>query len=201
MDSSKYTPGYYPPPGTYNKWSTKKQVEKAPIWCSVDMRDGNQSLIIPMSLEEKLEYYKLLLEVGFKDIEVGFPAASETEYEFLRTLIDNNMIPDDVNIQVLTQCREHIIRKTFEACKGAPNAIIHFYNSVSVAQREQVFKKSKEEIKQIAVEGAELVKKLGVDVYSITGNGAYLTLPKWGKTDSVPDGSMSPLPNSLLQRI
>ncbi|MBQ9938633.1 MAG: 2-isopropylmalate synthase [Oscillospiraceae bacterium] len=163
MDSSKYTPGYYPPPGTYNKWSTKKQVEKAPIWCSVDMRDGNQSLIIPMSLEEKLEYYKLLLEVGFKDIEVGFPAASETEYEFLRTLIDNNMIPDDVNIQVLTQCREHIIRKTFEACKGAPNAIIHFYNSVSVAQREQVFKKSKEEIKQIAVEGAELVKKLAAE--------------------------------------
>ncbi|MBQ3049481.1 MAG: 2-isopropylmalate synthase [Oscillospiraceae bacterium] len=163
MDSSKYTPGYYPPPGTYNKWSTKNQVEKAPIWCSVDMRDGNQSLIIPMSLEEKLEYYKVLLEVGFKDIEVGFPAASETEYEFLRTLIDNNMIPDDVNIQVLTQCREHIIRKTFEACKGAPNAIIHFYNSVSVAQREQVFKKSKEEIKQIAVEGAELVKKLAAE--------------------------------------
>jgi len=163
MDSSKYTPGYYPPPGTYNKWSTKNQVEKAPIWCSVDMRDGNQSLIIPMSLEEKLEYYKVLLEVGFKDIEVGFPSSSETEYEFLRTLIDNNMIPDDVNIQVLTQCREHIIRKTFEACKGAPNAIIHFYNSVSVAQREQVFKKSKEEIKQIAVEGAELVKKLAAE--------------------------------------
>jgi len=130
------------------------------VWCSVDMRDGNQSLVIPMSLEEKLEYYKVLLEVGFKEIEVGFPAASETEFEFLRTLIDNNMIPDDVTVQVLTQCREHIIRKTFEACKGAPSAIIHFYNSVSVAQREQVFRKSKEEIKQIAVEGAKLVKKL-----------------------------------------
>lgn len=113
-----------------------------------------------MNLEEKLEYYKVLLEVGFKEIEVGFPAASETEYEFLRTLIDNNMIPNDVTIQVLTQCREHIIRKTFDACKGAPNAIIHFYNSVSVAQREQVFKKSKEEIKKIAVDGARLVKKL-----------------------------------------
>ena len=124
------------------------------------MRDGNQSLVIPMSLEEKLEYYKVLLEVGFKEIEVGFPAASETEYEFLRTLIDNNMIPNDVTVQVLTQCREHIIRKTFDACKGAPSAIIHFYNSVSVAQREQVFKKSKEEIKQIAVDGAKLVKKL-----------------------------------------
>jgi 2-isopropylmalate synthase len=124
------------------------------------MRDGNQSLVIPMSLEEKLEYYKVLLEVGFKEIEVGFPAASETEYEFLRTLIDNNMIPDDVTVQVLTQCREHIIRKTFDACKGAPSAIIHFYNSVSVAQREQVFKRSKEEIKKIAVDGAKLVKKL-----------------------------------------
>lgn len=96
-------------------------------------------LVIPMNLEEKLEFYKVLLEVGFKEIEVGFPAASETEYEFLRTLIDGNMIPDDVSVQVLTQCREHIIRKTFDACKGAPSAIIHFYNSVSVAQREQVF--------------------------------------------------------------
>ncbi|MBO7289363.1 MAG: 2-isopropylmalate synthase, partial [Clostridia bacterium] len=110
-------------------------------------------------LDEKLEFYKLLLEVGFKEIEVGFPASSETEYEFLRTLIDKNMIPQDVTIQVLTQSREHIIRKTFEACKGVPNAIIHFYNSTSVAQREQVFKKSKEEIKNLAIEGASLVKK------------------------------------------
>ena len=160
MDSSKYNIGYFPVPSTYNKWVTKDHIEKPPVWCSVDMRDGNQSLVIPMSLEEKLEYYKVLLEVGFKEIEVGFPAASETEYEFLRTLIDNNMIPDDVTVQVLTQCREHIIRKTFEACKGAPSAIIHFYNSVSVVQREQVFRKSKEEIKQIAVDGAKLVKKL-----------------------------------------
>lgn len=160
MDASKYRIGYFPVDKKYNKWVEKDHVEKPPVWCSVDMRDGNQSLVIPMSLEEKLEYYQTLLKVGFKEIEVGFPAASETEYEFLRTLIDNNMIPVDVTVQVLTQCREHIIRKTFDACKGAPSAIIHFYNSVSVAQREQVFKKSKEEIKKIAVDGAKLVKKL-----------------------------------------
>ena len=160
MDTSKYAIGYYPALGDHCKWVHKDHIEKAPQWCSVDLRDGNQSLVIPMSLEEKLEFYHLLLRLGFKEIEVGFPAASETEYEFLRTLIENNMIPKDVSVQVLTQCREHIIRKTFEACKGAPSAIIHFYNSVSVAQREQVFRKSKEEIKQIAVEGAKLVKKL-----------------------------------------
>ena len=160
MDCSKYSVGYFKAPGKHNKWVEKEYIKKAPKWCSVDMRDGNQSLVIPMSLEEKLTFYKVLLEVGFKEIEVGFPAASETEYEFLRTLIDNDLIPSDVTVQVLTQCREHIIRKTFEACKGAPSAIIHFYNSVSVAQREQVFKKSKEEIKKIAVDGAKLVKKL-----------------------------------------
>jgi len=152
--------GYYPVGKEYNKWVEKDHIEHPPVWCSVDMRDGNQSLVIPMSLEEKLEYFQVLLDVGFKEIEVGFPAASETEYEFLRTLIDNNMIPEDVTVQVLTQCREHIIRKTFDACKGAPSAIIHFYNSVSVAQREQVFKKNKDEIKQIAVDGAKLVKQL-----------------------------------------
>ena len=163
MDASKYRVGYFPVSEKYNKWVTKDHIEKPPVWCSVDMRDGNQSLVIPMSLEEKLEYYQTLLKVGFKEIEVGFPAASETEYEFLRTLIDNNMIPDDVTVQVLTQCREHIIRKTFDACRGAPSAIIHFYNSVSVAQREQVFRKSKEEIKQIAVDGAKLVKRLAAE--------------------------------------
>ena len=160
MDTSKYSIGYYPAPGAHYKWVHKDHVERAPQWCSVDLRDGNQSLVIPMSLEEKLDFYRLLLQVGFKEIEVGFPAASETEYEFLRTLIENDMIPQDVTVQVLTQCREHIIRKTFDACKGAPSAIIHFYNSTSVAQREQVFRKSKEEIKQIAVDGAKLVKKL-----------------------------------------
>ena len=160
MDASKYKVGYYPVDKKYNTWVEKDHIEKAPIWCSVDMRDGNQSLVIPMNLEEKLEFYKLLIDVGFKEIEVGFPAASETEYEFLRTIIDNNMIPEDVTVQVLTQCREHIIRKTFEACKGVPNAIIHFYNSVSVVQRQQVFKMEKDEIKQIAIEGAKLVKQL-----------------------------------------
>ena len=163
MDTSKYSIGYYPAPGSHTKWVQKDHVERAPQWCSVDLRDGNQSLVIPMSLEEKLEFYRLLLKVGFKEIEVGFPAASETEYEFLRTLIENDMIPQDVTVQVLTQCREHIIRKTFDACKGAPNAIIHFYNSTSVAQREQVFRKSKEEIKQIAIDGAKLVKKLAAE--------------------------------------
>ena len=163
MDATKYAAGYYPAPGDHFKCVRKDHIEKAPQWCSVDLRDGNQSLVIPMSLEEKLEFYKLLLKVGFQEIEVGFPAASETEYTFLRTLIEQNMIPQDVTVQVLTQCREHIIRKTFEACKGAPSAIIHFYNSTSVAQREQVFKKSKEEIKQIAVEGAKLVKKLAAE--------------------------------------
>ena len=163
MDTSKYAIGYYPAPGNHFKWVHKDHIEKAPQWCSVDLRDGNQSLVIPMSLEEKLEFYHMLLRIGFKEIEVGFPAASETEYEFLRTLIENHMIPGDVSVQVLTQCREHIIRRTFEACKGAPNAIIHFYNSTSVVQREQVFRKSKEEIKQIAVEGARLVKKLAAE--------------------------------------
>lgn len=137
-----------------------KEIEKAPIWCSVDLRDGNQALIEPMSLEEKIEFFQMLLAIGFKEIEVGFPAASETEYQFLRTLIEQNMIPDDVTIQVLTQAREHIIKKTFEAVKGAPHAVIHLYNSTSVAQREQVFKKSKEEVKQIAIDGAKLLKKL-----------------------------------------
>ncbi len=163
MDYKKYKIGYYLPPVMTYDWVKKDHIEKAPEWCSVDLRDGNQSLVIPMSLEEKMEFYKMLLKVGFKEIEVGFPAASETEYDFLRTLIDNNMIPNDVTVQVLTQCREHIIRRTFDACKGAPSAIIHFYNSVSVAQREQVFKKSKEEIKKIAVDGAKLVKKLAAE--------------------------------------
>ena len=125
MDANKYAAGYYPPPGPCLNWVQKDRIERAPDWCSVDLRDGNQSLVIPMSLEEKLEFYKLLLKVGFKEIEVGFPAASETEYEFLRTLIERDMIPPDVTVQVLAQCREHIIRKTFEACAGAPSAIVH----------------------------------------------------------------------------
>ena len=160
MDAAKYAPGYYPVPAGYDSWVKKDHIEKAPAWCSVDLRDGNQALIVPMSLEEKLEFFQMLVKIGFKEIEVGFPAASDTEYEFLRTLIEKNMIPEDVTVQVLTQCRDHIIRKTFEAVKGAPRAVIHFYNSTSVAQREQVFHKSKEEIKKIATDGAKLVKQL-----------------------------------------
>ncbi len=160
MTPSKYKRQYYMPPVKCMKWAEKEYVDKAPIWCSVDLRDGNQALVIPMSLEQKVEFFKLLVKIGFKEIEVGFPAASETEYEFLRTLIEQNLIPEDVTIQVLTQAREHIIRKTFEAVKGAPKAIVHVYNSTSVSQREQVFKKSKEEILKIAVDGATLLKKL-----------------------------------------
>ena len=160
MTPSKYKRQYYMPPVKCMKWAEKEYVDKAPIWCSVDLRDGNQALVIPMSLEQKVEFFKLLVKIGFKEIEVGFPAASETEYEFLRTLIEQNLIPENVTIQVLTQAREHIIRKTFEAVKGAPKAIVHVYNSTSVSQREQVFKKSKEEILKIAVDGAALLKKL-----------------------------------------
>ncbi len=155
----KYTRAYFMPPVAATKWTQKEYITKAPIWCSVDLRDGNQSLIVPMSLEEKIKFFKLLVDVGFKEIEVGFPAASETEYNFLRALIENNLIPDDVTIQVLTQSRDHIIKKTYEALRGAKHAVVHLYNSISVAQREQVFKKSKEEIIEIAVSGAKLVKE------------------------------------------
>ncbi|MGN0467491.1 MAG: 2-isopropylmalate synthase [Acutalibacteraceae bacterium] len=155
----KYTRQFFEAKPVDMDWRHKTYIDKAPIWCSVDLRDGNQSLIIPMSLEEKLDFFKFLVKVGFKEIEVGFPAASETEYEFCRALIEQNLIPDDVTIQVLTQSREHIIAKTFEALKGCKNAIVHLYNSTSVAQREQVFRKSKQEIIDIAVFGAKLCKE------------------------------------------
>jgi 2-isopropylmalate synthase len=160
MNYKKYRKGYYLPPTIDMSWTQKEYPEKAPVWCSVDLRDGNQSLVIPMSLDEKIEFYKMLIKIGFKEIEVGFPAASDTEYALLRRLVEDNLIPDDVTVQVLTQAREHIIRKTFEALKGVKNAIVHVYNSTSVAQREQVFRMSKEEIKQIAVDGAKLLKEL-----------------------------------------
>ena len=160
MNYRKYQRQYFLPPYPCMKWAEKDYVDKAPVWCSVDLRDGNQALVVPMTLEQKVGFFKLLCKVGFKEIEVGFPAASETEYEFLRTLIEQDLIPDDVTIQVLTQAREHIIRKTFAALEGAKQAIVHVYNSTSVAQREQVFHKSKEEILKIAVDGAELLKKL-----------------------------------------
>ena len=153
----KYQKQYFPANIENPEWMKKDSIDKAPIWCSVDLRDGNQALIVPMSLEEKLEFFGHLVRIGFKEIEIGFPAASETEYEFCRTLIERNLIPDDVTIQVLTQAREHIIAKTFEALAGAKHAVVHLYNSTSVAQREQVFKKSKEEIIDIAVFGAKLL--------------------------------------------
>ena len=158
--SQKYGKTYHMPPEVTYDWVKKDCLEKAPIWCSVDLRDGNQALIEPMSLDEKLEFFKLLVDIGFKEIEVGFPASSDTEYNFIRALIERDMIPDDVTIQVLTQAREHIIRKTFEAVEGAPHAVIHLYNSTSVEQREQVFKKDKEAIKKLAVDGADLLRRL-----------------------------------------
>ena len=158
-NNQKYVKQYFEPQGVSMDWTKKSYIDKPPIWCSVDLRDGNQALIIPMSLEEKLEFFKLLCKVGFKEIEIGFPAASETEYEFCRKLIEENLIPDDVTIQVLTQSREHIIAKTFEAIKGAKKAVVHLYNSTSVAQRQQVFRREKQEIIDIAVFGAKLCKQ------------------------------------------
>lgn len=156
----KYEKSYFMPPEVTYDWAKKDAVEQSPKWCSVDLRDGNQALIEPMSLDEKLEFFQMLVDIGFKEIEVGFPAASETEYQFMRTLIEKDMIPNDVTVQVLTQAREHIIKRTFEAVKGAPHAVIHLYNSTSVAQREQVFRKDKEQVKQLAIDGAKLLLKL-----------------------------------------
>ncbi len=140
-----------------------REIQKAPIWCSVDLRDGNQALIEPMVVSEKVEMFQLLVKLGFKEIEVGFPSASQLEYDFLRQLVDRKMIPDDVTVQVLTQCREHLVNRTFEAIQGIPRVIVHIYNSTSTLQRDVVFGKSKEEIKQIAVDGAKLVKERAKD--------------------------------------
>lgn len=158
--AAKYGKSYFMPPEVTYDWVKKDTITTPPTWCSVDLRDGNQALVQPMSLEEKLEFFQMLVEIGFKEIEVGFPAASDTEYQFVRELIERDMIPSDVTIQVLTQARDHIIRKTFEAVKGAPAAVVHLYNSTSVAQRQQVFRKSKEEVKQLAVDGAVLLKEI-----------------------------------------
>ncbi len=140
------------------QWPTKT-ITAAPAWCSVDLRDGNQALINPMSMEKKLELFTLLLKLGFKEIEVGFPSASKVEFDFLRRLVDDDLIPDDVTVQVLVQAREHLIAKSFEALKGVKKATVHLYNSTSVAQRKIVFSKSKEEIIALALEGVELIKK------------------------------------------
>ncbi len=159
MNYKKYKKMYHPIPLETRDWPSN-EITHAPIWCSVDLRDGNQALYSPMTIDEKIEFFQYLVKMGFKEIEVGFPAASETEYNFIRRLIEENYIPDDVTIQVLTQAREHIIKRTVEALKGAKNVIIHLYNSTSTLQRKVVFKKDKEEIIRIAVEGAKLLKKL-----------------------------------------
>lgn len=157
---SKYGVQYFAPKNPPMRWAKRDHVEKAPVWCSVDLRDGNQALVVPMSLDEKIEFFEALVKVGFKEIEVGFPAASETEYQFLRTLIERDLIPDDVTVQVLTQSREHIVRKTYEALRGVKHAIVHLYNPTSFAQRQQVFRKTKEEVIEIAVAGAQQCLKL-----------------------------------------
>ena len=136
-----------------------KEIMKAPIWCSVDLRDGNQALVEPMVVEEKIEFFNMLIKLGFKEIEIGFPAASQIEYDFLRQLVERRMIPDDVRVQVLVQCREHLIKRTFEAIQGIKNVVVHIYNSTSTLQRDVVFHKGKDEITQIAIEGTKLVKK------------------------------------------
>ena len=136
-----------------------KEIMKAPIWCSVDLRDGNQALVETMVVEEKIEFFNMLIKLGFKEIEIGFPAASQIEYDFLRQLVERRMIPDDVRVQVLVQCREHLIKRTFEAIQGIKNVVVHIYNSTSTLQRDVVFHKGKDEITQIAIEGTKLVKK------------------------------------------
>ena len=163
----KYIP-FQPVPLPDRTWPDKV-ITKAPIWCSVDLRDGNQALIDPMNLEEKLRFFQTLVDIGFKEIEIGFPSSSETEYEICRTLIDRNLIPDDVTIQVLVQARPHLIKKTFEAIQGAKNVIVHFYNSTSTLQRKVVFKTDMQGVIDIAVNGAKLIKELTDEEVARTG--------------------------------
>ena len=136
-----------------------KEIEKAPIWCSVDLRDGNQALVEPMVVEEKIEMFNMLVQMGFKEIEIGFPAASQIEFDFLRQLVERRLIPDDVTVQVLTQCRDHLLKRTFDSIQGIPKAVVHIYNSTSTLQRDVVFHMDREEIKQIAIDGVDMVKK------------------------------------------
>lgn len=155
----KYKKQYFMPPHSTLQWAEQDSLTKPPIWCSVDLRDGNQALVVPMSLEEKLCFFQELVRIGFKEIEVGFPAASQTEFAFVRALIERQLIPDDVTIQVLTQAREHIVARTFEALDGVNQAIVHVYNSTSYPQREQVFRKTQQQVKEIAITGATLVQQ------------------------------------------
>ena len=164
QNASKYGIQYFAPENPPMRWARRDHIERAPIWCSVDLRDGNQALIVPMGLEEKIEFFETLVRAGFKEIEVGFPAASDTEFEFVRALIERGLIPEDVTIQVLTQSREHIVRRTYEALRGVRHAIVHLYNPTSLAQREQVFHKTREEIVRIATTGAELCVRLREEI-------------------------------------
>ena len=145
-------------------------IDKAPVWCSVDLRDGNQALVTPMQLHEKLRMFRTLIDIGFKEIEIGFPSASETEYEIIRTLIEQDLVPDDVYLQVLVQARPELIKKTFESVKGAKNVIIHFYNSTSTLQRKIVFQKDMDGIVDIAVQGAKLIRQLTVEEIARSGS-------------------------------
>ena len=155
--NGKYRP--YPQVDLPDRQWPSNTITKAPIWCSVDLRDGNQALVTPMNLEQKLELFNLLLKLGFKNIEVGFPSASQVEFDFLRKLVDDRLIPDDVTVQVLVQAREHLIARTFESLKGVKSAIVHLYNSTSIAQRKIVFQKDQDEIIELALQGVDLVKK------------------------------------------
>ena len=158
--AEKYGKAYFMPPEVTYDWVKKDAIEKPPIWCSVDLRDGNQALVEPMVVEEKIEMFNMLVQMGFKEIEIGFPAASQIEFDFLRQLVERRLIPDDVTVQVLTQCRDHLLKRTFESIQGIPKAVVHIYNSTSTLQRDVVFHMDREEIKQIAVDGAKLVKQL-----------------------------------------
>lgn len=157
-NASKYAPGFFPPENPSADWAKRSRIERAPRWCAIDLRDGNQALPTPMGVEQKLEYFGLLVALGYKEIEVGFPAASDTEFGFVRRLIEDDLIPGDVTIQVITQAREHIVQRTFAAIKGAKRAIVHLYTSVSKAWREQVFGKSRDEVADLAVYGAKLCR-------------------------------------------
>ena len=164
MDVTKYSVGYYNPPKCEYRWVHKDHIEKAPAWCSVDLRDGNQALVTPMNLEQKVAFFRMLTAIGFREIEVGFPASSETEFEILRTLIEGDLIPEGVTIQVLVQAREHLIRRTFQAIRGAKDVIVHFYNSTSTLQRKVVFETDMQGVIDIAVEGARLIRALTEDM-------------------------------------
>ena len=160
MDHTKYQRQYFLPPAGYTGWAKQDYISHAPRWCSVDLRDGNQALVVPMTLEKKIRFFSMLVDIGFKEIEIGFPAASETEYLFVRMLAERHMIPDDVRVQVLTQAREHIIKKTFEALKGIDHAAIHLYNATATIQRQLVYGMSEDEVVSMATDGVKMIRRM-----------------------------------------